>query len=344
MTATDNDLKTGSSSIGVIAIGRNEGERLQRCLLSLKKQADRIVYVDSNSTDDSVAFAEDHGVDVILLDLDLPFTAARARNAGCERLLQLYPDTEFVMFLDGDCELVGGWLANATRHLESREACGVVFGLRRERNRDLTRYNKLCDMEWNPSPGEVMRFGGDSVIRTKAFHQAGGFDPSFIAGEEPEFSVRLLENGWRIECIDQDMTIHDAEMTRFGQWWRRSERAGHAYLEGYFRHPTAKDVHNRAAMRRITFWSVVIPLITIVSLTMAFWDLRALLWLPLLIGLQAIQFDRSYRWRREMGNNRPDSRLYAAFTVIGKWPMCIGALSYLWNRVRGRRRRLIEYK
>ena len=44
-------------TVGVVAIGRNEGARLRRCLTSLAGQCDRIIYVDSGSTDDSVAFA-----------------------------------------------------------------------------------------------------------------------------------------------------------------------------------------------------------------------------------------------------------------------------------------------
>ena len=64
-------------------IGRNEGERLKRCLRSLLAQgAGPIVYVDSGSSDDSVAFSASLGVHVVNLDTSVPFTMARGRNAG----------------------------------------------------------------------------------------------------------------------------------------------------------------------------------------------------------------------------------------------------------------------
>jgi glycosyltransferase involved in cell wall biosynthesis len=77
------------SRIGAVAIGRNEGERLLRCLKSLMEQLPSdvpVVYVDSGSTDDSVETAKSLGAQVIELDLSVPFTAARGRNVGCDIL------------------------------------------------------------------------------------------------------------------------------------------------------------------------------------------------------------------------------------------------------------------
>jgi glycosyltransferase involved in cell wall biosynthesis len=75
--------------LGVVIIGRNEGERLKRCLESLGEHANRAVYVDSGSTDGSVAESKARGFAVVQLDLRTPFTAARARNEGFNRLLEL---------------------------------------------------------------------------------------------------------------------------------------------------------------------------------------------------------------------------------------------------------------
>src|SRR5687768_17706012 len=98
------------NDVGVIAIGRNEGERLRRCLASVVgKGCAAVVYVDSNSSDGSVAMARGMGVEVVELDMSLPFSAARARNAGFERLVQAAPHVEFVQFVDGDCEVQPTW-------------------------------------------------------------------------------------------------------------------------------------------------------------------------------------------------------------------------------------------
>ena len=101
------------STIAAVAIGRNEGERLRRCLTSLVQQAERVVYVDSGSDDDSVQMARAMGVQVVQLDNAVPFTAARARNAGFEALKPDLPD--YVHFVDGDCGVTPGWLAQAAR-------------------------------------------------------------------------------------------------------------------------------------------------------------------------------------------------------------------------------------
>src|SRR6266446_1639370 len=96
--------------VGLVIIGRNEGERLVRCLQSIESYAENTVYVDSGSTDGSVSVAETAGICVVQLDTAQPFTAARARNRGFAALLTLRPNLQFVQFLDGDCELLGGWL------------------------------------------------------------------------------------------------------------------------------------------------------------------------------------------------------------------------------------------
>ncbi len=69
-------IVSGAGQVGVIVIGRNEGERLKRCLNSLRHDCPVMVYVDSGSTDGSVEFAESIGVKVVRLDLSTPFTMA----------------------------------------------------------------------------------------------------------------------------------------------------------------------------------------------------------------------------------------------------------------------------
>src|SRR5438067_472231 len=152
----------GARRIGIVAIGRNEGERLKRCLQSVLGGAGAVVYVDSNSTDDSVAAARDMGATVVELDMSTPFTAARARNEGLAKLLAIDPACAFVQFVDGDCEIVGGWIERASVELSADEKIAVVCGRRRERFPDASVYNHLCDMEWNLPSGDIAFCGGDA--------------------------------------------------------------------------------------------------------------------------------------------------------------------------------------
>ena len=212
--------------VGFVAIGRNEGGRLETCLSSARAQRLAMVYVDSGSTDGSVTLARSLGADVVELDLSIPFTAARARNEGAARLVANHPEIDFIQFVDGDCELNATWITTALIEMTAKPQAAVICGRRRERFPDATVYNKLCDLEWNTPIGKAKSSGGDALIRRSAFEQVGGYNPSVIAGEEPEMCVRLRAAGWEIWRVDAEMTLHDAAMTRFGQWWKRNVRAG----------------------------------------------------------------------------------------------------------------------
>lgn len=326
------------SSLGIVVIGRNEGERLVRCLTSLQGRAAAVVYVDSGSTDASVGNAQKLGAEVVVLPSDVPFTAARARNAGFARLGELLPALAYVQFVDGDCEVAPGWLETAAARLDESPTLAVVCGRRRERHPEASLYNRLCDMEWNTPVGEASACGGDALMRASAFRQVAGFDPTLIAGEEPELCLRLRRQGWRIERLDAEMTLHDAAMTRFSQWWRRSVRAGHAYAEGSARHGSGPEKHWRRETRSNWFWGLGVPLAA-VALAPPSLGLS----LGLLAGYPALAF-KIYRGRRREGQSTSDARLYAGFCVLSKFPQAEGQLSYWQKRWRGTPGRIIEYK
>nr|WP_228056506.1 glycosyltransferase family A protein [Microcoleus sp. LEGE 07076] len=161
----------------MVAIGRNEGQRLGACLGSAIEKVAVVVYVDSGSTDGSLELARSLGCNTVELDLSTPFTAARARNAGFARLQQAAPNIEFVQFVDGDCEVVDGWLELAQQQLAAKPELAVVCGRRREKFPEATAYNRLCDLEWDTPVGEAKACGGDSMMRVKALEQVGGFTP-----------------------------------------------------------------------------------------------------------------------------------------------------------------------
>ena len=111
--------------VSVVVIGRNEGARLVECLHSLVSQTECIVYVDSGSTDSSCEEARRLGANVVDLDMSLPFTAARARNAGLNRVFDLTPNCDAVMFVDGDCAIADGFLNAGARKLAEDERIAV---------------------------------------------------------------------------------------------------------------------------------------------------------------------------------------------------------------------------
>jgi GT2 family glycosyltransferase len=326
------------AKIGVVAIGRNEGERLRRCLESVAGEAAAIVYVDSASSDGSAELARSRGVETVELDLSIPFSAARARNEGFRRLLEVCPDVEFVQFVDGDCEVVHGWLDRARRELEARPDVAVVCGRRRERHPDASVYNRLCDLEWDTPVGEAEACGGDALIRVGPFVAAGGYRAALIAGEEPELCLRLRSAGWKVLRIDAEMTWHDAAMTRFGQWWRRAVRAGHAFAEVSWLHRSGPLRLWVRESRSIWLWGLLVPALALAG---AWWT-RGLS-LLLLLGYPVLAL-RVYRGRRRRGDGASAAAWYALFCVTAKFAQVSGQLRYHRRRLLGRPGGLIEYK
>jgi len=309
-------------TLAAVVIGRNEGARLRRSLQVLKGQVAQLIYVDSGSTDGSPAAAQSLGAKVVALDMTRPFTAARARNAG---LAALGAEITLVQFLDGDCILRDGWLEAAQAHLARNPKVAVVCGRRREEDPAASIYNTLIDREWDTAPGEALACGGDALMRLSALRDVGGYRDGLIAGEEPELCQRLRRAGWQIWRLDAEMTWHDAQITRFGQWWRRSLRAGHAFAEGAALHGKGPDRHWVAETRRALLWGAALP--------------GAILVLAIFAPLAALLLVFAYflQWLRLV---RRGGFAWGSFTLLGKFPEALGVLKYHLRRDG----RIIEYR
>lgn len=320
-----------AARLGAVVIGRNEGERLQRCLSSLHGATGPLVYVDSASEDGSVDAARKLGADVVMLDMGSPFTAARARSEGFSRLEAVSPKLDYAMFVDGDCEVEKGWVDAATAFLDGHPDFAVACGRRRERWPTASRYNALADREWNTPIGEAPSCGGDAVMRSAAVRAVGGFDPAMIAGEEPELCRRLRAAGWRIMRLDEPMTVHDAAMTRFGQWWGRAVRSGLGYAQAFHR----TWAHSGPPLywlelARAAFWAGFLPCLAL-ALVLLVEPLLFVIW-PL---AGAVQYGRvALR----------EGRHAAALSMIGKYAELAGALRYALRMLRGSSGGTINYK
>lgn len=310
-----------------------------RCLASVTEATDGpVVYVDSASTDGSVAAAEAAGAQVIELDMRRPFTAARARNEGLAAL-GVGPDAEgpcpaFIQFVDGDCEVQPGWLEAGIAFLQAHPEVGVVSGRLRERFPEASIYNALCDAEWDTPLGENTACGGIAMMRREALEETSLFDPTMIAGEEPELCLRFGRAGWKIWRIADEMALHDAAMMRFGQFWKRMRRGGFAFalwVDMYGRAPERLGV---APWRRALLWGAALPALILAALL--FVGPAALL-LTLIYPLQITRLARRDGWTKAAWLN-------ATLLVVGKFAEALGIAEFHWRRLLGRPNRLIEHK
>lgn len=321
----------------IVVIGRNEGERLRVCLGSAFRSAGDVIYVDSGSSDGSCELARSLSAHVVELDPSRPFSAARARNAGSDFIRRLRPKLEFIQFVDGDCELDSSWVELAMSAMGDPDLA-VVCGRRRERHPERSVYNLLCDMEWDTPIGDADACGGDSLMRVEAFASVGGFDDAVVAGEEPDLCLRLRKQGWRIKRVDAEMTLHDADMLRASQWWKRMLRAGYAYAEGVARHGRREHPRYARSLISALVWGGAVPGFSLALL--AFTPAGLLVW----FCTWALLLVRIYR-----SDIKPDfsprARMsYALSSTLGKLPAFLGASLYVLRRLLARPSHPIEYK
>lgn len=329
------DTPSNLNRIGAVIIGRNEGERLVACISSVRTAIPRVVYVDSDSRDGSVERARAAGAEVVALKSGR-FSAARGRQEGLDTLQRAMPEAEFVQFIDGDCLLQTGFVESAIEYMNKNPRVAAVTGRRREEGSSF--YSRLIDIDWDIAPGAVGYVGGDSLWRISAIKEAGGWAPELIAGEEPDLCFRLRDTGWTFYRLHVEMTLHDIRMSSFRQYWRRSTRAGHAYMEVGWRRRSGSG---RAWLRMvvsIVAYGLVLP-IALVASAIWFWPVA------IVIGLLYARLAFSmYRRCLRTGRSAGLSLAYAFLTTVCKAAGVVGIAKYLLGRLSGSRARIIEYR
>lgn len=325
--------------LAVVVIGRNEGQRLVRCLKSVAacESAGSLMetlYVDSDSSDGSAQRAAALGARVIELRSPRP-SAAQGRNAGWRAT-----EADFVLFLDGDTQLHPAFIRRALAAMADPEVA-VVWGHRREAHPEQSLYVRALDLDWIYPPGFTEFCGGDALMRRAVLEQLGGFDASLIAGEEPELCRRIRAAGGKILHIDAPMTLHDLGITRFSAYWKHALRAGHAYAEvaSRWRH-SADPLWQKDARRNLIHGAALLAALPALLLACALWPGLAA---GVTLGGTAVLLRSAYRcgWK----TRHPGTRLlYALHSHFQQVPILLGQIRYHLAARRGRRLGLIDYK
>jgi GT2 family glycosyltransferase len=307
-------------TLGIVVIGRNEAPHLADCLTALPKVP--AVYADSASTDDSIGVARSANVETVSLTAPPVLTAARGRNAGLARLLEIAPQTDIVHMIDGDCVLDADWLPKAEAALRADPQLAAVFGQLRERHPEASVYNRLCNREWHVPPGPAMACGGIALFRVAAIQSVGGYADDLVAGEEPDLCLRMRAKGWRIEALANSMGTHDAGLLHFGQWWQRSRRAGHAYAEHVARNRQNSDPNWQRQLLSIKIWAGVLPVCAILLVLLH----PALVLLPVFIWQAQVIRIGLREWRA--GATFGDALAFALTTMIAKFAQLLGIFDF----------------
>ena len=323
-------------ALTVVVIGRNEGERLVRCLASVRAMqpvqgGHEVIYVDSDSTDNSLQVASDMGARTLSVNSRKP-TAAQGRNTGWRAAAG-----EWILFLDGDTILHPGFASEAIRQASSDERIAAVWGHRRELRPTANFFHRVLDLDWVYAPGLTEFCGGDALMRRSSLEQCGGFDESLIAGEEPELCARLRAAGRLILHVDAPMTQHDLAISHWKQYWSRASRAGYAYAQMAWktRHAAVRlwagEARGNAVRSAVLLALLALPL----AVPAAFpWNL-------LLLAALALRSAYRSRWK---STDRATLILYGFHSHLQQLPILAGQICFWWDLSRNRHRELIAYK
>jgi cellulose synthase/poly-beta-1,6-N-acetylglucosamine synthase-like glycosyltransferase len=328
--------------LSVVVIGRNEGERLTRCLQSVQAMTNpggavEMIYVDSDSRDDSIQRAEALGAKVISVKPERP-SAALGRNAGWRQA-----HAPFVLFLDGDTVLHPDFVVQSLPEFDQAEVA-VVWGHRREINTQQSVFNRVLDLDWIYPPGLSEFCGGDALMRRSVLEAVEGFDASLIAGEEPELCQRIRALGHTILHVDKPMTGHDLAMTRWSAYWRRAFRAGYAYAEVSQRLKDSPFPLWRRDSRRNLIHSAVLVALLAFSVCFALYVASAwpLVLIPLALSALAVRTAVKVSWKSK--DEIMTLLLYGLHSHLQQIPIVCGQIARFLDHRRSQKRPLIEYK
>jgi glycosyltransferase involved in cell wall biosynthesis/GT2 family glycosyltransferase len=326
--------------VSVVVIGRNEGARLTQCLLAVLQVdwrgiAHECIYIDSSSTDQSMEEAKRLDAAAYMLD-DAHPSAAKARNLG----LQLARG-EFIMFLDGDSMISPDFVAFALSKMTDSRRCAITGHLR-EAHPDHSFFNKMIDLDWITSVGEILFFGGNAFVRRSCLLAVDGFNPALQGGEEPELCARLRANGWLIELFDLPMARHDLGMTSFKEYWNRAFRSGIGLAEvAHQMHQIGNPLWQYEVRR--DWWQgllfLVLPLMLLLACLITPW----LFGLFVASGLLALARTAS-RCAWKAPDNRWLRWQYAMHTFFCKVPAVLGQLVWYGTHIQRRILGLVSHK
>ena len=185
--------------ISFITIGKNESWRLEKCLSAIRKTANtelthpyEIIYVDSKSTDGSIALAVQYADKVLLIDGEC--NPAIGRNVGA-----MEAKGDILFFIDGDMELREGVLTmifNKTRHLTHQLLSGVE-------------YEYLHDKDWKKTEEKPRKSPtGLMVVEKQLWDEVGGMDNRFARAEDMDFIWRACSKGVEYHRMNQLWVNH----------------------------------------------------------------------------------------------------------------------------------------
>jgi glycosyltransferase involved in cell wall biosynthesis len=180
-------------------------EAIESCLAALESTPGEVILADSCSTDRTVELAGRYPITVVQF--------ARAADRGCGAGPQLgyqHSSGEYVYLMDGDMQLVPGFLEQALAFLAQHPEVAGVGGRVVEQNLDSLEYRERhARAAPHLKPGQVDRLDGGGLYRRRAIQESGYLsDRNLHSYEEFDLAVRLRALGWKLWRLPVDAVTH----------------------------------------------------------------------------------------------------------------------------------------
>jgi len=187
------------NEVTFVVIGRNESQHLARTFESIQKITDKIIFVDSNSSDNSISIAKNFRIKRILKVSSSYGTAALSRSKGAAEV-----KTKYIQFLDGDETIDSMWVAKAIKKLEDNKIIAGVHGFKKVFKKNEQDYFIMSDnKDWQPD-----YLQGAFLIRRDIYEKCGGMETRIFGEEERDLYVRVKALGFQIWYIHELMASH----------------------------------------------------------------------------------------------------------------------------------------
>ena len=267
-------------SVSVIIKAFNEENNIcaaiESSLRAVAEVGGEVILADGHSTDRTVELASRYPIRVVQL------VNAHERCCGVgPQLGYQHSRGEYVYLLDGDMQMLPGFLPDALSFLAQHPEAAGVGGRLVELNTESLEYRER-GLRAAPhlSPGEVDRLDGGGLYRRRAIEECGYVsDRNLHSYEEFDLAARLRSLGWKLWRIPLDAVTHHGHDTPPYRLLLRRWRSRYAFGLGELVAGAAGRPHMRLVWRDLRELRIYLGVLVwwAVLLSVPFWGLPPLM-------------------------------------------------------------------
>ncbi|HTJ97418.1 MAG TPA: glycosyltransferase [Rhodocyclaceae bacterium] len=195
--------------VSVIIKALNEERRIataiETALRAVAKVGGEVILADSCSTDRTIEIASTYPIKIVQLENP----GERCCGVGPQLGYQ-FAEGEFVYILDGDMEMLDGFLEDALFFMDNHQDFAGIGGQIIEKNTHSLEYiSRMERSSGHMQVGEVDRLDMGGLYRRKAVEQVGYFsNRNLHSYEEFDLAIRLRVKGWRLWRLSNPSVNH----------------------------------------------------------------------------------------------------------------------------------------